>query len=104
MPGGIPVVHKLAYSAVLGHLVVRRGFTRLPHVIYIVDRETARVVVDDHLVDFVAVAALGEMAGEEAFNIRPKVLIIHVLLLKNCVGEGIAEGLKTGHIGPSMSE
>ena len=61
---------QLAHCAVLGHLVVRRGFARLPDVIDIVDRETARVVVDHNFIDFVAVAARGEVAGEETFNIR----------------------------------
>ena len=61
---------QLAHCAVLGHLVVRRGFTGLPHVIDIVDRQTTGVVVDHDFIDVVAVSALGEMAGEEALYIR----------------------------------
>ena len=64
-------MHQLAHCAVLGHLVVRRGLARLPDAINIVDRQAPGVVVDDHLVDFVAVAALRVMAGEKALHIRP---------------------------------
>ena len=71
MPGCVPVMDQLAHCSVLSHLVVRRGFARLPDVIDIVDREATGVVVNNHLIDVVTVAALGEMAGEKTFNIRP---------------------------------
>ena len=62
---------QLAHCSVLGHLIVRRGFAGLPDAIDVVDREATGVVVDHDFIDVVAVAALGEMTGEEALHIRP---------------------------------